>query len=214
MTDLKKPGERVLPGDPLAFAEEFLPGPGTFDDGTFLRAARLGTFEVDAKDMRAAVTPLTSVPSTVKVGDFVYGQITMLKPSMAGVEVLHVEGDERGVAGDTNGTLHVSKISNRYVQDVSREYRLGDIIRAGVVEVKPSIQLSTDHERCGAILCLCLRDRFPLKKAGKGLECPVCLKKDQRNLAPDYGQVFVPASVALRPSGASPALARRSPDRP
>lgn len=198
MTELKKPGEQVLPGDALAFAEEFLPGSGTFDDGTYLRAARFGKFEVDSKDMRAAVVPATSIPSVVKVGDFIFGKITMLKPSMAGVEVLHVEGDTRGVAGDTNGTLHVSKISNRYVQDVSREYRLGDIIRAGVVETKPSIQLSTDHERCGAILCLCLRDRFPLKKVGKGLECPVCLKKDARNTAPDYGQVYIPASVALQ----------------
>lgn len=198
MTDLKKPGDQVLPGDALAYAEEFLPGPGVFDDGTFLRAARLGTFQVDARDMRISVAPATSVPSTLHEGDYVFGKITMLKPSMAGVEVLHVEGATRNVAGDTNGTLHVSKIAKRYVQDVGREYRLGDIVRARVLEVKPSVQLATEDERCGAILCLCLRDRFPLKKAGKGLECPGCGKRDTRNIARDYGEVYIPASVALQ----------------
>jgi len=198
VADLKKPGDRVLPGDPLAFAEEFLPGEGVFDDGTYLRASRLGKFQVDTTDMRVRVMPFTSVPSTIHEGDYVFGKITMLKPSMCGVEVLHVEGAQRNVAGDTNGTLHVSKIAKRYVQATSREYRLGDIIRARVIDVKPSVQLATEDPRCGAILCLCLRDRFPLKKVGKGLECATCGRRDTRNLAPDYGQVYVPASVALQ----------------
>ncbi len=198
--DLKKPGETVLPGDPLAYSEESLPGDGVYDDGSILRAARLGTFQFDSTDLRARVAPLTSVPTTLQVGDYVYGKVVMLKSSMAGVEVLLVEGVDRGVAGDTNGTLHVSKIAKRYVEDVAREYRLGDIVRARVLEVKPSVQLSPQDPRCGAIMTYCLRDRFPLKKVGKGLECATCGRRDTRNLAPDYGQVFVPAYVALQVS--------------
>ena len=198
VTDLKKPGDRVFPGDALAFAEEFLPDEGVYDDGTYLRASRIGKFEVNTDEMRVRVSPVTSVPSTLHLGDYVYGKITMLKTSMCGVEVLHVEGSQRNVAGDTNGTLHVSKIAKRYIQDPSREYRLGDIIRARVIDVKPSVQLSTEDPRCGGILCLCLRDRFPLKRVGKGLECPVCGRRDTRNLAPVYGEVYVPASVALQ----------------
>lgn len=198
MESLKKPGEPVLPGDPLAMSEELLPGEGIFDDGTYLRAARLGTFEVEPKEMRAFVRASTSVPSTLHIGDFVFGKITLLKSSMCGVEVLHVEGHERNIAGDTNGTLHVSKMARRYVQDPGREYRLGDIIRAQVIETRPSVQLATDDPKCGAVLALCLKDRFGLRKVGKALECPVCGRRDTRNIAPDYGQTFVPASVALQ----------------
>lgn len=201
MPDLKNPGDRVFPGDALAYSEEFLPGDGVYDDGTFLRAARLGEYKVDTNDRRCTVAPMTSVPTLLKEGQFVFGIITMLKASMAGVEVLSVEGANRAVAGDTNGTLHVSKIAKRYVQDVSREYRMGDIVRARVLEVKPSVQLSTEDGRCGAVLALCLRDRFPLKHIGKGgLECPVCGRRDTRNISPDYGKVFIPAHVALQVS--------------
>jgi exosome complex component CSL4 len=197
MPELKQPGERVLPGDPLAYSEEYLPGDGTFDDGTFLRAARLGKVEVDPNEMRVRVSPATSTPAKLQIGQYVIGTITMLKPIMAGVEVLLIEGVERNIAGDTNGTLHVSKIAKRYVQDTSREYRLGDVVRALVIGIKPSIQLTTQDPRCGAILCLCLRDRFPMKLAGKSLECEHCGFRDVRNVAPDYGKVFLPAEAVL-----------------
>jgi exosome complex component CSL4 len=196
--DFKTPGDKVLPGDPLAYAEEFLTGEGTFEQDGIVRAARLGLFHLDTREMRATVAPFTSVPAQLKEGDYVYAKIDMLKTSMAGAEVLHIEGSERIITGDTNGTLHVSKIAKRYIQDPGREYRLGDVIRARVLEVKPSVQLSTEDPRCGAILALCLRDRMPLKRAGKGLECPLCGRKDTRNLAPDYGQVHVPAVVAYQ----------------
>lgn len=198
METTKKPGDRVLPGDPLATSEELLPGVGTYDDGTYLRSAWLGTFEIEPREMRCIVKPLPSIPAQLQVGDYVYGKVGMLKSSMAGVEVLAIEGVERIIVGDTNGTLHVSKIARRYVEDVSREYRLGDVIRAKVLQVKPSVQLATDDNRCGAILALCLRCRNGLRRTGKALECPYCGRRDTRNTAPDYGQVRVPAAVALQ----------------
>lgn len=187
----------VFPGDALATSEELLPGPGTHDDGTNIIATRIGTFRIDPNEMRAVVDPATSVPADLAMGDFVYGQITMLKPAMAGVEVLAVEGKTRVIVGDTNGTLHVSKIARRYVRDVGEEYRLGDIIRAEVLSVKPSVQLSTDNERGGCILALCVRCRFGLKKIGKALECPNCGRREVRNIAPDYGAVPLPGRYVV-----------------
>lgn len=191
-------GDRVFPGDVLAASEELLPGEGVFDDGHNLRAARIGVFRLDPKTMTAGVEPATSVPSQLRIGDYVFARINMLKSSMAGAEVLTVEGSNRMVTGDTNGTLHVSKIARRYVVDVSREYRLDDMVRAKIIDVKPSVQLATDDPRCGAILCLCLTCRTSLKRVGKALECPNCGRRDTRNVAPDYGKVFVPAFVVLQ----------------
>lgn len=131
------------------------------------------------------------------MGDWVLGEITMLKPAMAGVNVLHVEGKERVIVGDTNGTLHVSKIAKRYVRDVGQEYRLGDIVRAEVIGVKPSVQLTTEGERGGAVLALCLRCRFALKKIQKALECPNCGRREVRNIAPDYGEVMLPGRYVV-----------------
>lgn len=187
-----------MPGDPLATSEEVLPGAGSFDDGQYIRATRFGTFKLDLKTGTATVDPATSVPAQLQEGDYVYGRVTMIKPSMAGVEVLAVEGNQRIVTGDTNGTLHVSKIADRYVQDVGREYRLHDVVRARVIGVKPSVQLTTDDPKCGAILCLCLKCREGLRKVGRGLECPNCGRRDTRNIAADYGKVHLSALVALK----------------
>lgn len=170
-----------------------MPGPGTHDDGTNIIATRIGAFRIEPNERRAIVEPATSVPAALGVGDYVIGEVTMIKPAMAGVEVLAVEGHRRVVVGDTNGTLHVSKIARRYVRDVANEYRLGDVLRARVLSVKPSVQLSTEDPQTGCIKALCLRCRFGLHKVGKALECPNCGRRETRNMAPDYGQVKLDA---------------------
>ncbi|HLE47527.1 MAG TPA: exosome complex RNA-binding protein Csl4 [Candidatus Thermoplasmatota archaeon] len=192
----------VFPGDVLATSEELLPGPGSHDDGTNVVATRIGQFEVEPNEMRAVVKPLTSVPPRVRMGDYVLGQVMMIKPAMAGVEVLAVEDEPRVIPGDTNGTLHVSKIAQKYVRDVGEEYRLGDVIRARVLSVKPSIQLTTDEQRCGCIKALCLRCRKGLNKVGRGLECPNCGRREMRNIAPDYGQVKLPEGLSVEKQNA------------
>lgn len=197
-TDLiDKDGRQVFPGDVLATSEELLPGDGTHDDGTNVIATRIGVFHVDPNEMRAVVEPATSVPGSLRMGDYVLGEITMIKPAMAGVEVLAIEGNGRVIVGDTNGTLHVSKIARKYVRDVGAEYRLGDVVRAKVLSVKPSVQLATDDERCGCIKALCLRCRFGLNQVGKALECPNCGRRESRNVAPDYGSVPLPGGFAV-----------------
>lgn len=202
MPELKKPGDQVLPGDPLAMSEEYLPGEGAVEDGQYLRAARFGQFEVDPGEMRVVVKPMTSTPARVHEGDYVFGLIRVLKPQMSAVNVLHIEGTERIVTGDRDGTLHVSKVAKRYVSDLGREYRLGDIIRARVIQSHPSVQLSTEDSRCGAILCRCLTCRTPMDLRGQGLECGFCGRRDTRNLAPDYGEVYVSGYVAALASHA------------
>jgi len=192
----------VFPGDVLATSEELLPGPGSHDDGTNVVATRIGQFEVEPREMRAVVQPHTSVPPAMRMGDYVLGQVTMVKPAMAGVEVLAIEDVTRPIPGDTNGTLHVSKIAPKYVRDVGEEYRLGDVIRARVMSVKPSIQLTTDDQRCGCIKALCSRCRKGLIKVGKGLECANCGRREIRNMAPDYGQVKLPTGLSVEKQNA------------
>lgn len=181
------PGDAVWPGDVLAMSEELLAGPGTYDDGAQIRAARIGTFLVDSGDMKAFVDPKTSVPVILQRGDVVIGEINMTRPQMAGVTVVAKMGVRRPISSDTNGTLHVSKIAQRYVQDAGQEFRLGDIIRAKVISVDPSVQLATDHREYGVIKALCVRCRFTLQAQGRELECPNCGNRETRYTAEDYG---------------------------
>jgi exosome complex component CSL4 len=102
-------------------------------------------------------------------------------------EVIHVIGKQRKISGDTNGTLHISEISAGYVKDPSDVYSLGDIFRAKVIQVIPSVQLTTKGNNLGVIKALCSECRHPLESKGQILECPLCGHKEKRKMAQDYG---------------------------
>jgi exosome complex component CSL4 len=176
----------VLPGDEVSTSEELLPGEGTFEEEGIIRAARVGTYYVDEKHKRATVKPLTSIPVELKRGDIVLAEVGSIRSNMVIAEVIHVIGKKRPISGDTNGTLRVSEISNGYVKDPSTEFAPGDIIRAKVTQVRPSVQLATKDRDLGAIKATCSKCRRPLRKKGNILECENCGNKEKRRTAVDF----------------------------
>jgi len=72
----KKAGERkvALPGDFLAFPEEFVAGKNTYEQNDSVRAMLPGQVERDLAKREVAVRP-SSVAKTPKVGDVVVGQV-------------------------------------------------------------------------------------------------------------------------------------------
>ncbi|RLF33904.1 MAG: RNA-binding protein [Thermoplasmata archaeon] len=178
----------VLPGDQVSTSEELSPGEGTFEEDGIIRAARLGVFSIDKKFKKALVKPLTSIPVMLKKGDIVLAEVTSVRSNMVIANVIHVVGEKRQISGDTNGTLHVSEISKGYVKDPSSEYAPGDIIRARITQVKPSLQLETRGRELGVIKAMCTRCRHPLVRKGNILECENCRNRERRKTAIDYGE--------------------------
>lgn len=176
------------PGTPLAHSEELLPGPGTYDDGSQIRAALFGHEEVDPETMQIRVRPAGKSVAAIEKGDIVVGQVTYIKPeALASVHILGVRGKEgRSLLQTVEGTLHVSKIDARYIKDVRDEYRGGDIIRAKVIGLKGGPQLATDRPDLG-----CIRAFSPegneLVLQGRQLKDLETGKVEHRKLASDYG---------------------------
>ena len=178
----------VLPGDKLSTSEELLAGDGTFEEDGIIRSNRMGIYEVDEKKRMAIVKPLTSVPILVKKGDVVLAHADSVRSMMVIAGVFHVTQKNRSISGDTNGTIHVSEISDGYVKTPEDKFAVGDIIRARVIQDKPSIQLTTKGKEYGAIQSICQRCRNHLKKKDNILECEQCGHKERRKLAADYGK--------------------------
>lgn len=177
----------VVPGEEIATTEEFLSGEGTFEIKGRIFSSYLGTLNLDSEEMKAMVEPLNPLVK-LKVGDIVIAAVTDVKSNMVIADVVRVEGKERDVTGETQASIHVSKISEAYTSDVWREYRLGDIIRSRVVQTEPSLQLSTDKPNLGVILGLCTKCRVPLIKKEKTLFCENCQRTEMRKTALDYGK--------------------------
>lgn len=179
----------VYPGDAIGVAEEYVPGPGTFEEDGQVFAATAGYLTLDNEEFVARVDSFAPRPALVQPGDLVIGTVQMTRGSMAIVEVRALaDQPNRAVGGDTNGTLHVSKASEQYIEYMDRVFRVRDIVRAKVLEVSPAIQLTTKGPHLGVLKSYCPRCGTAMAKKGKGLVCPECDWKETSKMADDYGQ--------------------------
>jgi len=179
---------KVVPGEEVAEVEEYIPSEGTYEEDGKVLSALYGQLELDNEEKTASVkakNPMTNL----SLGDFVFCVVSDVRASMAICEVVTVEGKKREITGDTNGTIHVSKMSQEYVQDASKEMRPSDIIRAKVIQIRPSIQLTTAAPHLGVVKALCRKCRHPLVRTDKGLYCNNCERADYRKVADDYMSV-------------------------
>lgn len=181
--------EKLLePGTPLAFSEEFLPGPGTYDDGTQIRAAIYGHQFIDPETMAISVRPAGKPVGAIERGDVLVGQVTYIKPeALASIKVIAVRGKEgRSMLMPLEATLHASKIDARYVKYVDEEYRTGDIVRGKVISLKGGPQLATDKPDLGVVKAWS-PDGVELVRDGNRLKDPESGQVFHRKLANDYG---------------------------
>ncbi len=180
----------VFPGDEVAVEEEYLASDGTFAENGKIYASQIGELVLDAEECVARViTP--NPPNILKPGDIVYAVVADIRNTMATADVVAKDGTERTVGGVTYATIHVSKISPGYTDDVGKELRKGDFIRARVTEISPSLQLTTKDGHLGVIRALCGTCKTEMTVKGKGLYCPECRYSMSRKLADDYGNVIL-----------------------
>ncbi|MFH1579263.1 MAG: exosome complex RNA-binding protein Csl4 [Thermoplasmatota archaeon] len=185
MIQLARTGRKVLPGDEVAIAEEYMSGEGTYEMDGKIFASAVGELDLDPRDKLAKVI-LDNPPVVLQEGDLVLGEVTDTRPAMAIISIIAQEGNARAVSSETLASVHVSKLSSSYVEDAGDLMRPGDIIRGTVIQADPSVQLSTAGPHFGVLRALCGRCRSPLEKKGRGLYCEKCDRTENRKIADDY----------------------------
>jgi hypothetical protein len=119
---------------------------------------------------------------------------------MAEATVAAVHGSNREITGETEGAIHVSKISDEYIEDIRDAFHLGDIVRAKVIQAKPSLQLTTSEPNLGVVKARCSRCRGVLELKDRDLWCPRDEQAERRKIASDYGNLLL--DVSAREHGA------------
>ena len=185
----------VLPGDEIAVAEEYEPGDGTYERNGLVYASTPGVLELNPENRVARVRAFNP-PAELKVGDIVYGVVDDIRGMMATATILAIHGRTRQISGQSEGTIHISNVSEDYTEDIHDKFRLGDIIRAKVIQVKPSLQLTTAEPTLGVVKAICSVCRGPLELRDRDLYCPRDERTERRKLAADYAdlKLFVPAT--------------------
>jgi len=184
-----KDGDIVLPGDYLGVIEEFLPGEGIIEEDGELYAARAGRVRINPEKIEISVEPLTDTPPLPQVGDVVIARVIEVKPQAAIVQLLRIEGRKgyREIATSKLAGIHISQVRDGYVESMSNEFKIGDIVRAKVLtNEKSPIQLTTKAPDLGVVYALCSSCRTPLVRRGNVLICPKCGRTETRKLSTYY----------------------------
>lgn len=183
----------VLPGDFLGTSEEFMPGPGTYDQDGKLYATARGVLAVNSKERVVSVLTPKGGPPDIKEGTVVYGRVSDARGTFVLLEVACVQGQEtRAVPKLENALIHVSNIRDSYVEYADREFAYMDIVRAKIIDAK-ALKLGTAGKNLGVVKAYCSVCRVAMAKKGENrVECPLCLRTESRKLADDYGSGLPP----------------------
>ncbi|KXA91733.1 hypothetical protein AKJ57_00150 [candidate division MSBL1 archaeon SCGC-AAA259A05] len=181
-------GDFVVPGDFLATAEEFVPDEGVYEEENAVYSSRTGIILKDIDSKKISVHPKTESPPVMKEGDIVIGRVDRINRQVANVDIAAVRGMEnREIPFTGDSVIHISRISDDYVEDIEDELRPNDIVRARVVEVtKGSVDLSIEDDSLGVLVARCSECRGLLERQDSKLKCPNCGRVSSRKMADDY----------------------------
>jgi exosome complex component CSL4 len=132
----------VMPGEEIATSEEFAVGEGTYEREGKILASVTGFVELDNGEMVARVLGLNP-PRLLKAGDTILGEVSEVRGTMVNIQSIAPEEAGRRMTGQDMGTIHISKVTDGRSDDLRELFRLGDVVRAKVIQVKPSLQLTT-----------------------------------------------------------------------
>ncbi len=185
-----KTSDFVIPGDFLATAEEFVPGDGAYEENGKIYSSCTGVVLVDVRTKHISVFSRTLGPPALKRDDVVVGRVEDVRDQSANVYIGVLRGrEDRELPLPNTGSIHVSQVHTGYVEDMRRQFKPGDIVRARVMNARRApVQLLTAGDDLGVIVATCSRCRALLEREDSKLRCSECGNVEFRKLASDYRQ--------------------------
>jgi len=161
-----------------------MPSSGTYVDNGTVRAAVVGYAVYDFLSRRVSVKPVKPL-RIPKAGDTVVGVVTAVRDEIAIVKVLGFD-IYNTFKNPFTGLLHISQASESRVQNLYEVVRLGDLIKAKVLNNYIPLLLSTKEPKFGVILAYCSRCGAVLLKKDSNLICSRCHSVEVRKVSLEY----------------------------
>jgi exosome complex component CSL4 len=179
---MRKQGELVLPGDELNIIEEFSPGDGVYEYNGVVRASVAGKVFYDMINRRSNVIVFKRpMIQELKRAKYVIGHVISAKEDIAFVNIYSI--DDRELQFPINGYLHVSQISNKFVNNVTEYIKVGDVIKAKPISYIIPIPLTIKHKDLGVIYAKCsICGNVMIKYDEEHLKCNICNNVEVRKI--------------------------------
>jgi exosome complex RNA-binding protein Csl4 len=172
--------ELLLPGDHISSAEEAVAGDNAYMENDEIYAAAMGeanrsegTASVDVK-RHALVAPYIGM----KVY-FLVQRTSLNKARGVCVPVDETEGKIRSV--EFEASLSASKIRKGYVKDIRDEVKIGDIVKAEIINISETdVELSIFRSEYGLMAVFCPNCRTKMDLKDNLFICGQCKWKERR----------------------------------
>jgi exosome complex component CSL4 len=172
----------VLPGDVVKTDKR--PGTGLYTENGVVYSSAAGV--LNEGDDKTSVEPMNPVVELHK-GDTVICTVENVKDKIVLVKIMKVVGKNRTLPNEDFGVVRVMDIASGYTDRASDEFKIGDIIKAEVLQVLPDdVVMTTKGPNLGVIEGYCSKCRSILEMDGDQLVCSVCGKKEKRKTSRDY----------------------------
>ncbi len=176
--------EIVLPGELLGIEEEILSNEQTFTDKGNVFSSVIGE---KTTENRLEQVKTKKFARMLKQGDVVVGRVQDLYDS---VSLIVIESESnvgvRKAIGSTYAFMRITELvrGSGYVKSFRQHIKIGDILRAKVIEVTPlGTYLSITEKEMGVLKAHCSECHKQLSQRGRLLICDYCGNKENRKLA-------------------------------
>nr|MDO8114724.1 exosome complex RNA-binding protein Csl4 [Candidatus Sigynarchaeota archaeon] len=180
----------VAIGDLLGVVEEFIPGSGTYESNGKIYSSYVGYKRINRQRLEVSVDPIKKKEIiTPQVGDTVICEVVITRKQSA---MCHIFKIKSHFLFDTyTGMIHVSNMSQSYMNNVDDGFKPTDIVRAKVISKNfTEYELTTKYPELGVIYAECANCGTVLQREGNQLNCPLCGYPNPRKIAKDYGHVI------------------------
>jgi exosome complex component CSL4 len=185
----------IIPGEHVAFIEEFESGKNTFVLDGSIRSLGLGIKEYDFKK-RQVLIERKKQANFPQIGDIIIGYIEMLFGSMISIRILYLNNKKfdsglsaiasTRIVSESGGWNNRRDRGERRVKFV---YRVGDIVRGRIFSLLNSSAHATISDKdLGIVYCICYICGGDTVKLNNTVKCIECGMMEEKKLASDFGK--------------------------
>ncbi len=169
----------VFPGDRIASIEEYEAGHNAFDDGDMVRAATIGSVDID-RETRVASIKHPKGQAMPRVGDTVIGTVSAVMSSMFAVIIDYI-----------NGKPTVSKVECICSTRDARRRNVAlanDIVALKILNhLNGTIHATVDEPQLGVLFTKCRKCGGEVVQMRDAIKCKECAWIDDRKLSRKFG---------------------------
>jgi exosome complex component CSL4 len=195
MSNKKSNYTMIIPGEHVAFIEEFESGKNTFVLDGSIRSLGLGIKEYDFKKRQVTIERKKQA-NFPQIGDIIIGYIEMLFGSMISIRILYLNNKKfdsglsaiasTRIASESGGWNHRRDRGERRAKFV---YRVGDIVRGRIFSLLNSSAHATISDKdLGIVYCICYICGGDTVRLNNTVKCIECGMMEEKKLASDYGK--------------------------